>query len=283
MLAGGPEQVIRRRHLLVILLTFVSGATDATGFLALGGAFTSVMTGNIVLLGLSAAQADGELAGHAAAAIVCYVGGCALGARLAGASLANDQLWPPSVNRALRVELAALAIYAYGWWATGGHPSATLQLALLAVNAAALGIQSSAVQRFGVAGLSTTYLTGTLTTLVVRLTSEHNWRAVADSGKQLLALLSGAAVAGLLVAHFRALVPVVPLACLVSVLLSSTRLIARSASLLDAQPVPANRLATMVVRSMRQSNPAITSGSAGEITSLAACAMTSSLRPPRLR
>lgn len=241
MLARGPEQLVRRRHLLVVLLTFISGATDATGFLALGGAFTSVMTGNIVLLGLAAARADGQLVGHAAAAIVCYIGGCALGARLAGASVANDQLWPPSVNRALRVELAALVLYASGWWATGGHPSATLQLALLAINAMALGIQSSAVQRFGVAGLSTTYLTGTLTTLVVRLTSERNWRAVADSGKQLLALLSGAAVASLLVTYFRALVPVLPLACLVSVLISSTRLVAKSASVLEAHPVPASR------------------------------------------
>ncbi|MGH3272735.1 MAG: YoaK family protein [Streptosporangiaceae bacterium] len=241
MQARGEEQLIRRRHLLVVLLTFVSGATDATGFLALGGAFTSVMTGNIVLLGLSAARADGELAGHVAAAIVCYVGGCALGARLAGRSRANDQLWPPSVSRALRVELGALAVYACGWWVTGGHLSAAAQLALLAVNAMALGIQSSAVQRFGVAGLSTTYLTGTLTTLVVRLTSERDLRAIADSGKQLLALLGGAAMASLLVTHFRALVPVVPLACLVTVLVSSTRLGAESASALDAQPVPANR------------------------------------------
>lgn len=221
MLAHGPEQLMRRRHLLVLVLTFTSGATDATGFLALGGAFTSVMTGNIVLLGLSAARADGQLAGHAAMAIACYVAGCALGARLAGPPGEGHRLWPASVSRALSVEFAAVTIYTLGWWATGSHPAAAPQLALLAINAVALGIQSSAVQRFGVAGLSTTYLTGTLTTLVVRLTSERNWREVADRGEQLLALLSGAAAASLLVAHFRPLVPILPLACLVIVLLGS--------------------------------------------------------------
>jgi len=44
----------RRRHSLVVVLTFDTGCADATGFLALGGAFSSVMTGNMVLLGLSA-------------------------------------------------------------------------------------------------------------------------------------------------------------------------------------------------------------------------------------
>jgi hypothetical protein len=33
----------RRRHSLVVVLTFVTGCADATGFLALGGALSSVI------------------------------------------------------------------------------------------------------------------------------------------------------------------------------------------------------------------------------------------------
>jgi len=39
------------RDVGVFLLATMSGATDAIGFIALGGAFTSVMTGNMVLFG----------------------------------------------------------------------------------------------------------------------------------------------------------------------------------------------------------------------------------------
>ncbi len=43
--------LVRRRHRLVVALTFITGCADATGFLAHGGAFSSVMTGNMVLPG----------------------------------------------------------------------------------------------------------------------------------------------------------------------------------------------------------------------------------------
>lgn len=45
------------------------------------------------------------------------------------------------------------------------------EYAMLGVNAVALGIQSTAVLRLGISGLSTTYLTGTLTLLVASLTN----------------------------------------------------------------------------------------------------------------
>jgi uncharacterized membrane protein YoaK (UPF0700 family) len=46
---------------------------------------------------------------------------------------------------------------------------------LLALTALALGIQSAAIQRFGVLGLSTTYLTGTLTTLAIVGAQQWRW------------------------------------------------------------------------------------------------------------
>ena len=76
--------LLRRRQALVVVLTFVTGSADAMGFLALGGAFSSVMTGNMVLLGLSVGRADGELAVTSAAAIGSFIVGVLVGAHLAG-------------------------------------------------------------------------------------------------------------------------------------------------------------------------------------------------------
>jgi uncharacterized membrane protein YoaK (UPF0700 family) len=74
----------RRRDLLVVVLAFVSGYTDGVGLLALGGAFTSVMTGNMVLLGLAAGQAEWEGVGRALGAILAFIAGAALGTQVAG-------------------------------------------------------------------------------------------------------------------------------------------------------------------------------------------------------
>jgi uncharacterized membrane protein YoaK (UPF0700 family) len=208
----------RVRNAATVLLAVVSGASDAIGFLALGGAFTSVMTGNMVLLGISAGRLDGELAGHTIAAVAAFVLGCVAGTRLAGRAAAGDAIWPPAITRALCVEAGALVVYALAWWASGSHPDPWLAPCLLVVNAFALGIQSSAVLRFGVPGLSTTYLTGTLTTLVHRLVSGHRLRELRHSGLLLAALAAGAAAAAVLLRYAPAVAPVLQLAALAIVL-----------------------------------------------------------------
>ena len=180
-------------------LAVVSGATDAIGLLALGGAFTSVMTGNMVLLGVSISSADGTLAASAGFAILAFCAGAALGARLAGNPQKGDRVWPRAVTVGLAVELLFVTAYAVGWWITGGSPGTGVALPLLLCTAIALGIQSSTVQRFGVSGMSTTYLTGTLTTVVIRLASGRGVREVWHSIEILLGLVVGAALgAGLL-------------------------------------------------------------------------------------
>ena len=194
------RRALRLRQSLVVVLAVVSGATDAIGLLALGGAFTSVMTGNLVIIGVSASTADGALAIAAGGAIVAFCAGAAIGARLAGSPLAGDRIWPRPVTVALTVELGLMTAYAVGWWVTGGQPGTATSLALLFAMSAALGIQSSTVQRFGVSGMSTTYLTGTLTTVVIRLATGRGVREVWHSVEILTGLVAGAAAgAGLLV------------------------------------------------------------------------------------
>lgn len=216
------------RHALVLALTVTSGATDVIGFVALGQAFTSVMTGNLVLLGISMADGDGRLARHVLAAIVCYIVGCVFGSKLAGTTAQDQPVWPPAVTRALLVELTCFVAFAVAWWATGAMPTGSVQLALLAANAVALGVQSSAVQRFGVGGLSTTYMTGTLTTLIGRVTSGGRVRDIRDSLEILGSLIAGAAIAALLLEYAPMFVPLLQL-------VPVTFVVARSLSIIKAE------------------------------------------------
>jgi uncharacterized membrane protein YoaK (UPF0700 family) len=214
----GTVLTARRREQLIVLLAVVSGVTDAAGFVGLGGAFSSVMTGNMVLLGLSGGTGNGSLAARTGAAILAFIIGCGVGGRLAGRAKEGQPVWPASVTIALAAELAVLCVYTLGLEAVGGHPGDVTKSALLACNAMALGIQSSAIQRFGVSGLSTTYLTGTLTTTIVHLASGRPARHVALNLKLLAGLIVGAAAGGLLATHAMRLTPLLQLAGLGTVI-----------------------------------------------------------------
>lgn len=208
----------RLRDSMVVALAVTSGATDALGFLALGSAFTSVMTGNMVLFGVAFAHGDRASLLLTSVAIGSFVLGAAVGARIAGDHRAGDPVWPVAVNAALVVELVLFAVFAAAWWGLDSAPPSGWFLPLLAVNAAALGIQSSAIQRFGVSGLSTTYLTGTLTSVVIRLVSGKGVRAVGHSVAILIGLIAGAATGAALVKVAPAVVPLVQLLPVAAVL-----------------------------------------------------------------
>ena len=220
---ASPEQdpghrAERLRNALVVVLAVTSGAADALGFLALGSAFTSVMTGNMVLFGVAVSHGDVSGMLLTSVAIGAFVAGAAVGTRVAGSPVAGDPVWPAAVTRALGVELVLFAGVGIAWWVLGSDPPASAYLPLLAASAAALGLQSSAIQRFGVSGLSTTYLTGTLTAVVIRLTSGHGFRAVQHSAVILLGLVVGAALMGGLIALAPVLVPVLLVATVAGVL-----------------------------------------------------------------
>lgn len=221
--AGGARWLgsVAMRDALVVALTLATGATDAIGFTRLGGVFTSVMTGNMVLLGVAGGNRDASLALHAGAAFAGYVVGSWVGAHIAGRPDERQGLWPRRVTTTLLVELACFLAFAVWWEAAGTRPTIAATYVLIAVNAVALGIQSSAVLLFGVPGLSTTYLTGTLTHVVAGLTHRDgpvSRRSVAT----LVALLGGAAVGAVLVVDAPRAAPAAPVLVLVAVLITST-------------------------------------------------------------
>lgn len=86
---------------LVALLCVVSGSVDAITFLRLGEAFASVMTGNIVFLGLAAGTADSRLATFCAVAVGGYVLGVMGGSRLTQRWTVPDEasVWPTKGSR----------------------------------------------------------------------------------------------------------------------------------------------------------------------------------------
>ena len=219
-----PVDHLRRRHALVVVLTFVTGSADAMGFLALGGAFSSVMTGNMVLLGLSIGRADGELALTSAAALGSFIVGVLVGAHLAGVPTKGDAVWPRAVNRALLLEAAVFTVFTVVWETTGPSRSANLELGLLMMSATALGIQSSAIQRFGVSGLSSTYLTGTLTALIGAVAARSPRTVLLPKAEVLLALITGACVGAVVSGHLPLLAPALLLAPLLGVIVLSSRL-----------------------------------------------------------
>lgn len=204
---------------LAVVLTFVSGGVDVTIFARLGNVFASVMTGNIVVFGLSLARGSLSLGLHTGAAVWGYVAGVAVGTRLGAYRAREDRRvagsdWPPRVTWLLLAELALLAGFMAGWEAVGSHPAGAAQIVMLVVAACAMGIQSAAVVRLDLGSVSTTYLTGTLTGLVGSLVQgDRQSRGAAGFRRPavLLGLLAGATLAGLLIAYAAAIAPVPPL------------------------------------------------------------------------
>jgi len=220
-----PKQQILT--LIAIALTFGSGAADVASFTRLGNVFTSVMTGNIVLWGLAVARGSLTLASHTAVAVGGYIAGVAVGTWVAHAvkedEPSQDGVMPSHVIWVLLAELTLLAGFAAGWEGSGASPAGWAQFSLLATLAAAMGVQSSAVNDMGLTQVSTTYLTGTLTGLVSSLVSPgqdtpHGLRRFGV----LIGLVAGASLCGLFVATAADGVPALPLAALVTTIVLAT-------------------------------------------------------------
>jgi uncharacterized membrane protein YoaK (UPF0700 family) len=200
---------------IAIALTFCSGAMDVASFTRLGGVFTSVMTGNIVLCGLSIARGSVSLLLHTLTTVSGYVVGVALGTRITHGETSG---FTSRVRTAFLVELVLLGGLAVGWEATGARPVGWAEFCLLACGAAAMGVQSAAVQQLGLTSVSTTFLTGTLTGLVGSLVRPDRKREGLLRPGVLLGLLAGALLCGLLVAQFAMAVPVLFVGAIVVVL-----------------------------------------------------------------
>jgi uncharacterized membrane protein YoaK (UPF0700 family) len=148
----------------LVLLAGVGGYVDAVSYLGLGRVFTAAMTGNSVLLALAVAQRDWSAALRSAVALLGFVGGVALGQLVVGRYEARAH-WPRAAGAGLMLETGLLMVLAAGWYLAGPQPNGWLAHLSIAASALAMGTQSATARYLDVAAVSTTYVTGTLTSL----------------------------------------------------------------------------------------------------------------------
>jgi uncharacterized membrane protein YoaK (UPF0700 family) len=155
------------RESMLLLLTLAASSVDAISYLGLGHVFTAMMTGNTVLLGLALAQGEALAALRSILALVGFAIGVFAGAIIVERESYPAE-WPAAVTTALAFETIILAIFAANFTLLDSIHGGMIFL-LIVLSAFAMGVQSAAVRRLGVPGIATTYITGTLTSLMVDL------------------------------------------------------------------------------------------------------------------
>jgi uncharacterized membrane protein YoaK (UPF0700 family) len=175
----------------LIALTASTASLDVTAFLRLGGVFASVMTSNLVFVSIAAVKTEAAFGTRCAVAILSYVVGVGVGSAIAQPSGDENRLGTRPLSLLLTGELAILVGYTIWWMMVGGHPKGWTQVVLLGVIACAMGGQSAAARQLGNPNASTTYLTGTLTSIVSSVAARR--RPDPEAVVVILALLAGAA------------------------------------------------------------------------------------------
>jgi uncharacterized membrane protein YoaK (UPF0700 family) len=175
----------------LIALTASTASLDVTAFLRLGGVFASVMTSNLVFVGIAVVKTEAAFGTRCAVAILSYVVGVGIGSAIAPPSEHENRLGTRPLSLLLTGELAILVGFTIWWMMVGGHPKGWTQIVLLGVIACAMGGQSAATRQLGNPNASTTYLTGTLTSIVSSVAARR--RPDSESVAVILALVAGAA------------------------------------------------------------------------------------------
>lgn len=154
-----------------VALAAAAGATDLLALTVLGGAFASIVTGNLVTLGFGVGTAEPSRIVPVAIAVTAY-----------GLGVLLWRLLPATVTVPLLAELGLLAVLAGGLIA---DPGAGARRVLLAVAALAMGGQSVVGLRLRA---STTYMTGALATALA-----GDLRKAGPALVPLMSLVAGAA------------------------------------------------------------------------------------------
>ncbi|HJP76077.1 MAG TPA: YoaK family protein [Pseudonocardiaceae bacterium] len=209
----------RTREALLVGLAAGSGATDAFSFVALGHVFTSVITGNLVLVGVSIGALSFPDVLDIAVAVLCYLASAAGAARFLLGRVPAETLWNAALTRMLLAEGGVQAVVLVLWL------FAPIRPLLIGLCAVAMGAQSATVRAVPGTGLSTTYLTGTLTALVASFaTGRRDAVGRAAGVGVLVALLAGASAEAALLRVLPSIGPVLPLVVSLAVAAGMARL-----------------------------------------------------------
>lgn len=185
-----------------VLLAACAGSADVLAFFGLGGAFASIVTGNVVVAGYGIAVGSAALVKPTITAVAGFIAGALAWTWL----LRRRSAALPLLLTEMAILLAVLA----AWLSAGGRPAGALTLALLAAVSIAMGGQSIWALRIH---QTTTYFTGMVTKAVSAASDGQNG-PVRTGIRQLAALLIGAILSGLVLSHLRPAAPAVPVVLL---------------------------------------------------------------------
>lgn len=205
---------------------------DAIVYIA-GHVFTANMTGNAVLLGISLGSNISAATIRSLIALITFIAGIFLGAVLVW----DEEKGIPwkRIRIAVLVETFVMALFAAVFVLPVSLQSEGTIAALIVFSAFAMGMQSAIVKRLNLPGIATTYITGTMTSLMSGLV--HHWKAEKElpEEKEELALAErsmalqawvfilyalAAVASAVLYRHWPAVVALLPLVAIVAVAIS---------------------------------------------------------------
>lgn len=197
----------------LMILTFTTGVIDAVSFVGLGQVFTANMTGNVVFVGFALAGVEGLSVERSLVALGAFAASALIGGRLT-----NRSTRPPARHLAIAAaaEAGLLAVAAVVGIGESIPPSWLTTHALIVLTAVAMGMRNAVVRKLGVADVTTTVLTLTITGLAAD--SPLAGGAATRSGRKLLSIVCifVGALAGTAVLHAWGFMPPLALAALLA-------------------------------------------------------------------
>jgi len=218
---AAPLAQVRVRDVALVALAVATGAIDAISWLGLGKVFSAFMTGNLAFVGFDIGGADGPPVVRTLVALGAFAVGAAISARVVRTEKAQS-LWPSRVTLALAVVLVLEIAFLAVWAPVGSDPSDAVGDVLVAISAAAMGVQTIAIFSLGVKASFTTAATATLAVLMGDLAQ---WTVMREERIRLVGLLlgivGGAALGALLVDQAYGWAPALPLAITAAVIVAA--------------------------------------------------------------
>src|SRR5215471_4582209 len=164
------DSYVTPRRRTILWFTWAAGSVDAIVYMV-AHVFTANMTGNAVLLGISLGTNLSLATVHSLVALVVFVGGVLVGAVLVGERV-HGIPWK-GVRIAVLVETVILGLFAACFFLPFPLTNEAVVETVIVLSAFAMGLQSATVKRLNLPGIATTYITGTMTSLISGLV--HHW------------------------------------------------------------------------------------------------------------
>jgi uncharacterized membrane protein YoaK (UPF0700 family) len=145
---------------LMLALTFSTGLADAVGYLGLDKVFTGNMTGNVVILGMALAGADGLPVVGPIVALLAFMLGAAIGGRVLRPIKTG---WATQSTVLFAIVAVIMGGVSITLFVLGGAPEQPFQYIVTGLLAVAMGMQAAVARHIAVKDVTTVVVTSTIT------------------------------------------------------------------------------------------------------------------------